>query len=452
MDYAHSDSLLGADRLRLARFIVVGALASWAIGFMHTSRRRVEERQRQLEFEIAERMQMSEALREADRRKDMFLATLAHELRNPLAPLVNALEIWPSVAGDAARTEQLRSMMDRQIRQMIRLIDDLLDVSRITRGKIQLRVERVDLRDVVSDAIESIRPMVQSCQHRLTVSMPEVPLWVEGDTARLTQIFGNVLHNAAKYTVGDGAIDVAVAVRDQRAVVSVHDNGPGIPPEMLKEIFEMFHQVDQTLDRAHGGLGIGLTLAKRLIEMHGGHIEAHSDGVGKGSQFILTLPLCAPASPQPQPLTTTPRRKAPSVPAHRVLVVDDLPELADSLAALLGVIGQEVWTAHDGPSAIDAVLAHRPDVVFLDIAMPGMDGYQVAQHLRAREELRGTVLVALTGYGQEQDRERALAAGFDHHLTKPTSLDALGQVLSQVPTLSAADSNAAPANHAAAAR
>jgi two-component system CheB/CheR fusion protein len=374
-----------------------------------------------------------EALKEADRRKDEFLATLAHELRNPLAPISNILQVWPLVANDPAKSEEMREMMGRQVRQMVRLIDDLLDVSRISRGKIELRKERLDLATVVEGALEGVRPFVESRRHALTVSMPSEPVALDGDLGRLMQVFGNLVHNAAKYTGRDGHIRVAARRDGGEAVVSVRDDGPGIPREMLSGIFGMFTQVDRTLDRAHGGLGIGLTLVKTLVEMHGGSVEAFSEG--RGSEFVVRLPAVAegaePAAARPA--TAESHGTTSSLLRRRVLVVDDVRPSARTLAMMLTGLGQETRTEHDGPSALAAAPVFRPDVVLLDIAMPGMDGYEVARRMRRDTNGRTAVLVALTGFGQEEDRRRAFEAGFDHHLVKPTSVDALRELLSGLP-------------------
>lgn len=378
--------------------------------------------------------EQSSALAEANHRKDEFLATLAHELRNPLSPISNALQLWPFVEDNRVELDRLRGLMVRQLRQMTRLIDDLLDVSRITRGKIQLYREELDLTKVIHEAVESVAPQIQAGAQQLEVALPEEPLPVEGDGARLMQVFGNILNNAAKYTGRGGQIRVRAQKCDGHAVVRVGDTGPGIAPEMLNEIFEMFRQADTSLERAHGGLGIGLTLVKRLVEEHGGSVEARSQGLGTGSEFIVTLPLL----PQAGESRSTPlpaRRNADqlaAVPRHRILVVDDVRASAQTLAMMLRAIGQVVAEANDGQAAIDWVAQHEPDVVFLDIAMPGLSGYDVARQLRA--QWPGLVLVALTGYGQEEDRKRAIAAGFNHHVIKPTSIDALKRLLLTVPT------------------
>jgi PAS domain S-box-containing protein len=370
-------------------------------------------------------------LAEADQRKNEFLATLAHELRNPLSPLSNALQLWPLVNDNAEEVERLRLLMMRQLRQLTRLIDDLLDISRVTRGHIHLKKQRVDIAAPIHEAIEAVKPLIDVANQRLTVALPSRPVIVEGDVARLTQVFGNILNNASKFTGRDGVIWIGAEASDGHITVRVRDNGPGIPAKMLTEIFEMFRQGDDSLERANGGLGIGLTLVKRLVEEHGGTIEARSDGPGQGSEFIVTLP-----TTEGESLVDNSRptrygiNQLAGIPKHRILVVDDVAASAHTLAMMLRAVGQEVSEANDGPSGIEWALANRPAVIFLDIAMPGMSGYDVARRLRS--ELPGTVLVALTGYGQEEDRKRALDAGFDRHLVKPTSLETLKELLAAV--------------------
>ncbi|HTU24865.1 MAG TPA: ATP-binding protein, partial [Pirellulales bacterium] len=381
-----------------------------------------------------ELMAQKEKLEESDRRKNEFLATLAHELRNPLAPISNALQLWPHVEDNREQMEELRGTMDRQVRQMIRLIDDLMDVSRISRGKIQLRKQPVSIDTLLQGALESLKPLIESLDHHVTLATADVTLCVNGDVARLTQVFGNLLHNAAKYTSRGGTIWLSAMRRGQEAVVSVRDNGPGIPPHMLTEIFEMFHQVDATLDRSHGGLGIGLTLVKRIVEAHGGTVEAHSDGPGAGTEFVVTLPALPPKTDGHSPPGRRNRiHQLASVPRHRILVVDDVEASAVTMAMLLRAIGQEVEIRHDGLGTLDWLSQHKADIVFLDISMPGMDGYEVARRIRAMPQGSQVVLVALTGYGQEEDRRKAFDAGFNHHLVKPVSIDALEQLLQALP-------------------
>ena len=409
-----------------------------------------EEVQRLLENE---RMH-ADHLREADHRKDEFLAILAHELRNPLAPISNGLQVWPLVRDDADELDHIREVMTRQVAQLVRLIDDLLDVSRISRGKIKLRSEQTDLREVIDAAVEGITPLLEDREQNLQLSLPERPPRLHGDFTRLVQIFTNLLNNASKYTRSGGHIEVAAiielitvgdlpqqlqsAAEDDvsaagtgRVVVTVTDTGEGIPADMLDRVFDMFAQVDRTLDRSEGGLGIGLTLVKSLVELHGGTVAAQSEGLGKGSTFTVTLPLAATAEPIDRSRSGTATQASP-VPSHRVLVIDDVRASSRTLALMLRRIGQETREANDGRAGLAEVEQFAPHVVFCDIAMPGMDGYEVGRRLRQRateHEGHRPVLVALTGYGQEEDRRRALAAGFDYHLIKPTSLDALREIL-----------------------
>jgi signal transduction histidine kinase/ActR/RegA family two-component response regulator len=424
------------DGLRILAYTFTGIAITLLCEGLHRAWRRIEERQRQLEREMSERLavaqerlQLVEQLRQADRRKDEFLATLAHELRNPLAPLSNALELWEFAKDKPDQLNELRGMMRRQVRQMTRLIDDLLDVSRISRGKISLRTERAELRSLVSTAIETVRPFIAANKQRLELSLPTQPVFVRCDETRVSQVIGNVVHNAAKYTPESGEIRVTVTREQATARISVRDTGCGIPPELLSHIFEMFQQVDQTLDRAQGGLGIGLTLAKRLIEMHGGSIEAQSEGAGRGSEFVISLPADTTEAAEVETVPIEPPSR--ELPRHRILVVDDLHESAQTLARILRALGQEVATAHDGPAALTHVHEFKPEVVFLDIAMPGMNGYEVARQIRASDAIEPPTLIALTGYGQDDDRRRAREAGFDFHLTKPTSTEQLTSVLSR---------------------
>lgn len=429
------------DLLRTFAYLVAGVAISLLCEGVHAAGRRVMERQRRLEAEIAERRkaeqavhEQAEQLREADRRKDEFLAMLAHELRNPLAPLSNALQVWPLVENDRKETENLRVLMQRQLHQMTRLIDDLLDVSRITRGKIQLRPQHVDFCTIVSGAVESMRPFIDQFGHQVSLSLSGKPLYVNGDLARLSQIVGNILHNAAKYTPANGTIRISTEENGNNIVLRICDNGCGIPEQMLAQIFDMFHQVDQTLDRSQGGLGIGLTLVKRLVELHGGSIDARSDGPGKGSEFVVTLPSVPGGAADhfaKADATAARANELEELPRRKILVVDDVRASAETLSQLLRGIGQNVFVAFDGQQALNSVLEHRPSVVFLDIAMPGMNGYDVAKRIREVEGAEETVLIALTGYGQEEDRRRAAEAGFDFHLTKPATIEALHGVIAK---------------------
>ena len=373
-----------------------------------------------------ENARLYQELREADRRKDEFLATLAHELRNPLAPIRTSLQILKMPGLDRAVAERSRETMERQVQHLVRLVDDLLDVSRVMRGRIELRVQRVDLASVVSHAVEQARPLLDAHRHELSLSLPAEPLEVEGDPVRLAQVVGNLLANAAKYTPEDGHVWLTGAREGARAVLRIRDDGIGIAPEMLVRIFDLFVQAAPSLERAQGGLGIGLTLARSLVEMHAGEIEARSAGAGAGSEFVVRLPLAPPESPRS---TAPAARAAAAAPRRRVLVVDDNVDAAESLALLLQLGGSEAHVAHDGATALRMAAELRPEVVFLDLGMPGMDGYEVARRLRGDASLRSVLLVALTGWGQEDDRRRSAAAGFDLHVVKPVEPGALASVL-----------------------
>ncbi|MGY6217208.1 PAS domain S-box protein [Methylolobus aquaticus] len=376
--------------------------------------------------DITERKRNEEALLDADRRKDEFLATLAHELRNPLAPLSAALEIMRT-AGDAAPTPPaLRDMMERQLTHLVRMVDDLLEVSRITRGKIELRKERVNLATAVDHALETSQPLIEGGNHRLIVSLPSKPLIVEADPVRLTQVIANLLNNAAKYMDQGGSIHVRAERSGDEAMLSVRDEGIGIAAENLPRVFELFGQIDRSLNRAQSGLGIGLALVRRLVEMHGGRVDARSEGLGLGSEFVVHLPLSAPV---PDPLPTR-AASLPGTPSPlRVLVVDDNRDAADTLAMLMTGLGSTVRVVYEGAAALEILPAFEPDIVLLDIGMPGMDGYEVARRIRQLPSGARILLVAVTGWGEEKDQQRTREAGFDRHLTKPVRLDALKALL-----------------------
>jgi PAS domain S-box-containing protein len=374
--------------------------------------------------DITERQRSEDALREADRRKDEFLAVLAHELRNPLAPLRNALQIV-RLGGNRGGTEKVWGMMERQVAQMVRLIDDLLDVSRITRGKIELRREPVDVSQVIEAALEMSAPMVARYDQQVESEVqPELPP-IEGDRARLVQVVSNLVTNAAKYSEPGGHIRVHARMAEGRLHIVVKDTGVGIPPEMLERIFDMFTQVDRTLERTRGGLGIGLTLVRRLVELHGGSIVARSEGAGHGSEFEIVLPFEA-ARVIPPPAEES--GEVAGV-ARRVLVTDDNEDAAESLARMLRMMGHEVRIASDGEHCIAACEEFRPDVVLLDIGMPKMNGYDAARIIRSRPWGTDVLIVALTGWGQEEDRRRAREAGIDHHLVKPAEFTRLARIL-----------------------
>jgi signal transduction histidine kinase/ActR/RegA family two-component response regulator len=389
-----------------------------------------------LEQRVKER---TEELHEAARRKDEFLAVLAHELRNPLAPIRNALEVL-RLAGRTglAETEDqaLLEMMGRQLGHLARLVDDLLEVSRITRGKIQLRKERVALAVLVETALETSRPLLEAAGHHLTVSLPAQPVMLEADPVRLVQVLANLLNNAGKYTDPGERIALAAERSGDEVVVRVRDSGIGIPEEMLPRVFDMFTQVDRLSGRAQGGLGIGLTVARSLVHLHDGTIEAHSGGPGQGSEFTVRLPVASEPPPKP-PGERPPGEDAQSraLSGRRVLIVDDNRDAAESLGLLLSCLGSKVRVVYDGPTALEATSSFRPAVVLLDIGMPGMDGYEVARRVRQQAALKGVTLIALTGWGQEEDRRRCRQAGFDHHLVKPVDVDALQALLESLPAL-----------------
>jgi PAS domain S-box-containing protein len=389
-----------------------------------TERKRMEESLRR----------QTEALREADRRKNEFLSILAHELRNPLAPISNAIQILTLRGDDPALVAQTKEVMERQVHQLTRMVDDLLEVSRISRGKISLHTAPLDLAEVVATAVETSRPLVEAHHHILTVTLPRSPARVEADGARLAQVLSNLLNNAAKYTEDGGRIDLIVEQAQGEVVIRVRDNGIGIAPERLPSVFDMFEQIGGASDRSQGGLGIGLTLARRLVEMHGGRIEAHSAGLGRGSEFVTRLAaLAEPAmEPAPEPAEAPPMPSANGS-RRRVLVVDDNVDSAESLAVLLRLYGHDVRLAHDGEAALEEARSFRPDVMFLDIDLPKMDGYEVAQRLRLEPTMGGLTLVAMTGYGQEEERRRTREAGFHSHLVKPVDFDMLQELLSSLP-------------------
>jgi signal transduction histidine kinase/ActR/RegA family two-component response regulator len=377
-----------------------------------------------------ERLRLIEQLREGDRRKDEFLATLAHELRNPLAPIRNALHILKLADGNRELIEKVRHIMERQLQQLVRMVDDLLDVSRISRNKLVLRKERVAVETVVQNAVEASRPLIEAGGHRLTVSLPKQPLFLEADPARLTQAFLNLLNNAAKYTPQGGQIAVVAEREGSDVVITVADTGIGISTHMLPRIFELFTQVDGALDRAQGGLGIGLSLVKWLVEMHGGSIAAASDGPGLGSRFIVRLPVVVGIAPEAQHEA---KREAPAATPHRrILVADDRHDVAESLALMLRSMGHEVRTAYDGQQALDLAAAWRPDAIVLDIGMPKLNGYAVAEQIRQQDWGRDTILVAVTGWGQDEDKRKSKDAGFDYHLVKPVEPSALEALLSRL--------------------
>ncbi len=381
--------------------------------------------------DITERKRTEEELRSAGRRKDEFLALLAHELRNPLAPIRSGLELI-RLAGDTPESvRRVRSIMERQIGQMVRLIDDLLDVSRITSGKIVLQLAPTSVSDLVQAAVDAHRAAIETAKIELTVDMPPLACVVDVDPTRFVQVLSNVLHNASKFTPPHGRIRCAVATLAAadipRVAITISDTGVGIAKDMLPRVFEMFAQAEPSSERTHGGLGIGLALARRLVDMHGGEIVVDSDGLGQGSTFTITMPLCdAPAARASLRQLDLPRV------ACRVLIIDDNRDAANTMAMLLEELGGATRMAHDTASGLEAFEEYQPDIVFLDIGMPGIDGYEACRRMRQRPS-KAIVIVAVTGWGQAQDKQRALDAGFDAHLTKPVDLEALARILAANP-------------------
>ncbi len=384
--------------------------------------------------DLTERKRMEEALRETDRRKDEFLATLAHELRNPLTPISNALQLLKRGASNPSVVDNVLGMAERQMEQLVRLVDDLLDISRISRGKITLHKERVALDAVIQSALETARPHIEAAGHRLVVELPEAHVYLDADLTRLAQALSNLLINAAKYTEAGGQIRLTAHCEGEELLLDVRDTGIGIPREQLGKVFELFAQIEQPGGRVARGLGVGLALVKSLMELHGGSVQVASAGPGQGSTFTLRLPLTVtqPAAHELSEPVSAANTASTSL-ARRILVVDDDEDVANSTALLLKTLGYEVHTVYGGAAAIEAALAHRPEIILLDVGMPGMDGYEVARRLRQEPTLQGTLLVAMTGWGQEADRQRSRAAGFDHHLVKPVDLATLEALLKQDP-------------------
>ena len=381
-------------------------------------------------LDIAERKRVEEALAEADSRKDEFLAMLAHELRGPLAPIRNSIEIIRRIAAPA--TEDVVQTLERQVSHLVRLVDDLLDVSRISRGRIELRRERIDIRTVVQHAVEAVRPLCRDLDQSLTVDLPAQPAFVDGDPARLAQVLGNLLSNSSKFTNRGGHISIGVedvpSAPPASVVIHVRDTGIGIAPEQIARIFDLFMQVDTSLERVSGGLGIGLTLVRTLVAMHGGTVEVRSDGVGLGSEFIVRLPrIDARSEPSRRYLNEIPAKH----PARRILVVDDNRDSADSLCKLLRLDGHEVVAAYDGLEAVESAASFLPHIILLDIGLPKLNGFEVARRIRQRHAEACPVLVALTGWGQDSDRKASREAGFDAHLVKPVDDATLGRLLAE---------------------
>jgi len=386
---------------------------------------------RLLEKQITEQ---AAALAVLHRRKDEFLAMLSHELRNPLAPIANAVHVLRLQKGENSIQQQAREIIGRQVGQLSRLVDDLLEISRITTGRVRLRQERVAVSGIVECAVESVRPLIDQHKHELTVSLSPQPIWLYADAARLKQVVVNLLHNAAKYTDEGGHIWLTVQQEDDACVLRVRDTGIGITPELLPRIFDLFTQAERSLARSQGGLGIGLCLVHRLVEMHRGTVMAYS-ALGQGSEFVVRLPMVV--SPAAQPPLPPKETAEPTGPSLRVLVVEDNVDAAQSLAMLLQVSGHQVRMAHTGPTALEAALDYRPNVVLLDISLPEMDGYEVAKRIRQQPVLHNVVLVAMTGYGRDADRQRSQEVGFNAHLVKPVDFDKVQEILATVSELPA---------------
>ncbi len=372
-----------------------------------------------------------QAVRHADRRKDEFLAMLAHELRNPLAPVRNAVELLRLAAHDPRQVQAARETLERQVQQLVRLVDDLLDVSRIMRGKIELRKERVQLADIIERAVETSRPLIEQRGHEFEITLPSSTVWLEADSIRLAQVVSNLLNNAAKFTENGGRIALTARRQEGEILISAKDNGIGIPHEFLNQIFDLFVQADHAANRAQGGLGIGLTLVRNLVELHGGQVTAASSGLGNGTEFLIRLPVLESPTAKSEQSPVSPNFKQGDT-ESRILVVDDNVDSATTLAMLLRLSGHDVDVAHRGEAAIEAALLSPPEIAFLDIGMPGMDGYELARRLRQQPSLDGTTLVALTGWGKPEDRELSEAAGFDFHLVKPVGLHELDQIIEKI--------------------
>jgi len=396
---------------------------------LHRKTMESEKLNRELEARVAERTQkqleLTEELRQANLKKDEFLAFLGHELRNPLAPILNAASILRLKTGDDPDLKWCREVIERQARQLTRLVDDLLDVSRITRGAITLRSERVEIAKVVENAVESCRPLIDKHRHQLEVRLPDGPRVVQGDPARLQQIVANLLNNATKYQDDGGRIDLVIEDDGGDLLMTVRDRGIGISEDMLPSVFDLFSHAGRPMHQFDEGLGIGLSLVKNLIELHGGSIEARSEGLGKGSEFVARVPVLRDGLPVRPPDRI---EQSLSGPPQRILVIDDNRDAAQSLAMLLRLGGHQVLVAHDGGSGLEMALAERPSILFLDIGLPGLDGYEVCRLARARG-LTEARIIAMSGYGQDTDRQRSQAAGFDGHSVKPVELEELSRLL-----------------------
>lgn len=383
-----------------------------------TERKRLEDNLRVLAADLSEN----------DRRKNEFLATLAHELRNPLAPMSNMLEVVKRSDSNAGVLKRAHETIERQLGQMVRLVDDLLDLNRITHDRLELRRNEVELSSVIQQAVEVARPHIDAAGHRLSIELPDPPVYLNADRTRLAQVFGNLLNNSSKYTRPEGSISLKAKRDGDEVVVTVKDNGAGIPPDKLDSIFDMFMQVDRTAERSQGGLGIGLTLVKRLVEMHGGSIEPRSAGEGMGSEFVVTLPILSEPTAAARDGSGVARESV----QRRILIVDDNRDSADSLAMLLEITNNQTYLAHDGLEALAAIETHRPDVVLLDIGLPKLDGHEVCRRVREQPWGEDIVIIALTGWGQEDDRRKSQEAGFNGHLVKPVDYEKLLELLNEL--------------------
>jgi two-component system CheB/CheR fusion protein len=382
--------------------------------------------------DVTRRKTLEEALRESDRRKDEFLAMLAHELRNPLAPICYAVKVLDLRGSGSPEQRWAVELIERQTQHMARLIDDLLDINRITRNTLELRKEPVELSTAIDTAVETVRPLIERDEHKLDINIPPEKIYVNGDPVRLAQIFSNLLNNAAKYSKtaeAGGNISLTAKLRGSNVAVSVKDDGVGIPPTILPQIFEMFAQGRKSIDQSEGGLGIGLAIAKRLVEMHGGTIEAFSEGHGKGSQFTVHLPTMASASHDG---TNVEKNIEIDVSKRRILIADDNADVAGSFEVMLQMFGHDVRTAFDGLEALERAEEFRPDVIVLDVGMPNLDGYETARRIRQRPWGRDVVLIAVTGWGNEKDKNQSAEAGFDIHLVKPVDADTILKSLNKV--------------------
>ncbi|HEV8205013.1 MAG TPA: ATP-binding protein, partial [Pyrinomonadaceae bacterium] len=378
-----------------------------------TRRKRLEDNLRKLAADLAE----------TDRRKNEFLATLAHELRNPLAPISNMIEVVKRAGSNGELLKQAHETIERQLGQMVRLVDDLLDLNRITHDRLELRRSEIDLATVIEQAVEVARPLIDAAGQKLTIDLPDEAIYLNADQARLAQVFGNLLNNSCKYTRPNGAISLTARRNGNDEVwVSVRDNGAGIPPDKVDSIFDMFMQVDRSSDRSQSGLGIGLTLVKRLVEMHGGSIEVHSAGEEQGSEFVVHLPIISKPALVSAPVSRVPPESSSQ---RRILIVDDNRDSADSLAMLFEITGNQTYLAHDGVEALESIEKYHPEVVLLDIGLPKLDGHEVCRRVREQPWGKDIRIIALTGWGQEDDRRKSEEAGFNGHLVKPVDYDKL---------------------------